>query len=44
MVINARHELILIQARNDNCLMGDPTTLELFKVQANATRVIERDK
>ena len=37
VVINARHELILIRARNDNnCLTGDPAvepTLELFKVQ-----------
>jgi len=37
VVINARHELILIRARNDNnCLMGDPATepmFELFKVQ-----------
>jgi len=36
VVINARHELILIRARNDNnYLMGDPateSTLELFKV------------
>ena len=36
-VVNARHELILIRARNDNnCLTGDPATeptLELFKVQ-----------
>ena len=37
VVINARHELILIRARNDNnCLTGDSATeptLELFKVQ-----------
>ncbi|XP_018314336.1 uncharacterized protein [Mycetomoellerius zeteki] len=37
VVINARRELILIRARNDNnCLIGDSTTeptLELFKVQ-----------
>ena len=37
MVINARHELILIRARNDNnYIVGDPATepmLELFKVQ-----------
>jgi len=35
VVINARHELILIQARNDNCLVGDSATeaLELFKIQ-----------
>ena len=36
VVINARYELILIRARNDNnCLMGDPATeptLELFKI------------
>ncbi|KYN15988.1 hypothetical protein ALC57_11767, partial [Trachymyrmex cornetzi] len=37
VVVNARHELILIRARNDNnCLMGNPATepaVELFKVQ-----------
>ena len=36
VVINARHELILIRARNDNCLTGESATeptLELFKVQ-----------
>jgi len=35
IVINARHELSLIRARNNNCLMGDPVTeptLELFKI------------
>ena len=36
-VINARHELILIQTRNgNNYIVGDPateSTLELFKVQ-----------
>ncbi|XP_011060258.1 PREDICTED: uncharacterized protein LOC105149506 [Acromyrmex echinatior] len=34
LVINARHELILIRAHNDNCLTGDTAiepTLELFK-------------
>jgi len=47
MVINVCHELILIEVRNNNCLTGEPATeptLELFKVQANAARVIERDK
>jgi len=48
VVINARHELILIRAQNDNkCLMGDPATesmLELFKVQWRMPHVIERDK
>ncbi|XP_039306389.1 uncharacterized protein LOC120358032 [Solenopsis invicta] len=37
VIVNARHELILIRARNDNnCLVGDPAMepkLELFKVQ-----------
>ncbi|KYN16366.1 hypothetical protein ALC57_11375, partial [Trachymyrmex cornetzi] len=37
LIVNARHELILIQARNDNnCLVGNPVTeseIELFKVQ-----------
>jgi len=37
VVINARHELILIRSRNDNnCLIGDPTReseIVLFKVQ-----------
>ncbi|KYN27345.1 hypothetical protein ALC57_03271 [Trachymyrmex cornetzi] len=37
VVVNARHELILIRARNDyNCLVGNPATepeVELFKVQ-----------
>jgi len=36
VVINARHELILIRSRNDNnCLIGDPTReleIVLFKV------------
>jgi len=44
MVINARHELILIRARNDNnCLTGDPATepmLELFKVQWRMPHVL----
>ncbi|KYN37225.1 hypothetical protein ALC56_08412 [Trachymyrmex septentrionalis] len=50
VVINARHELILIRARNDNnCLTGDSATeptLELFKVQWRMLHVfvIERDK
>jgi len=37
VIINARHELILIRARNVNkYIMGDPVTeptLELFKIQ-----------
>ena len=37
VVINARHELILIRARKDyNCLVGNPVTeleIELFKMQ-----------
>ena len=37
MIVNARHELILIRARNDyNCLVENPATepeIELFKVQ-----------
>ncbi|KYN18358.1 hypothetical protein ALC57_09333 [Trachymyrmex cornetzi] len=37
VVVNARHELILIRPRNDyNCLVGNPATepeIELFKVQ-----------
>jgi len=37
VIINARHELILIRSRNDNnCLIGDPTRkpeIVLFKVQ-----------
>ncbi|KYM86190.1 hypothetical protein ALC53_04157 [Atta colombica] len=44
VVINARHELILIRARNDNnCLMGDPATeptLELFKIQWRMPHVL----
>ncbi|XP_071629530.1 uncharacterized protein [Temnothorax longispinosus] len=37
VIVNARHELILIRARSDNnCIVGDPATepeIELFKVQ-----------
>ncbi|KYN06986.1 hypothetical protein ALC62_02054 [Cyphomyrmex costatus] len=37
VIVNARHELILIQARNDNnCILGNSATepkVELFKVQ-----------
>ena len=44
VVINARHKLILIRARNDNnCLMGDPATeptLELFKIQWRMPHVL----
>ena len=44
MVINARHELILIRVRNDNnCLTRDPATeatLELFKVQWRMPHVL----
>jgi len=43
-MINARHELILIRARNDNnCLMGDSATeptLELFKIQWRMPHVL----
>ncbi|XP_036145567.1 uncharacterized protein LOC118646548 [Monomorium pharaonis] len=50
VVINARHELILIRARNDNnCLVGDPAQepeIELFKVQWRIPHVLlnERNK
>jgi len=47
VVIFTRHELILIRARNDNCLTGNPateSTLELFKVQWRMPHVIERNK
>ncbi|XP_036149074.1 uncharacterized protein LOC118647742 [Monomorium pharaonis] len=50
VVINARHELILIRARNDNnCLVGDPAQepeIELFKVQWRMPHVLlnERNK
>ncbi|XP_036142928.1 uncharacterized protein LOC118645611 [Monomorium pharaonis] len=44
VVINARHELILIRARNDNnCLVGDPARepeIELFKVQWRMPHVL----
>ncbi|KYQ58434.1 hypothetical protein ALC60_02574 [Trachymyrmex zeteki] len=45
VVINARHELILIRARNDNnCLMGGDSatepTIELFKVQRRMPHVL----
>ncbi|KYN21207.1 hypothetical protein ALC57_06424, partial [Trachymyrmex cornetzi] len=37
LIVNARHELILLRARNDNnCLVGNPVTepeIEIFKVQ-----------
>ena len=37
LIVNARHELILIRARNDyNYLVGNPVTeseVELFKIQ-----------
>ena len=50
VVINARHELILIRARNDNnCLVGDPARepeIELFKIQWRMPHVLlnERSK
>ncbi|XP_036143347.1 uncharacterized protein LOC118645748 [Monomorium pharaonis] len=50
VMINARHELILIRARNDNnCLVGDPAQepeIELFKVQWRLPHVLlnERNK
>ncbi|XP_036140658.1 uncharacterized protein LOC118647460 [Monomorium pharaonis] len=44
VVINARHELILIRSRNDNnCLVGDPARepeIELFKVQWRMPHVL----
>ncbi|XP_018402809.1 PREDICTED: uncharacterized protein LOC108779802 [Cyphomyrmex costatus] len=44
VVINARHELILIRARNDvNCLLGNWTVepkLELFKIQWRMPHVV----
>ncbi|KYN09823.1 hypothetical protein ALC57_18076, partial [Trachymyrmex cornetzi] len=44
VVINARHELILIRAGNDNnCLTGDPATepiLELLKIQWRMPHVL----
>jgi len=44
VVINARHELILIRTDDDNnCLMGDPAiepTFELFKVQWRMPHVL----
>jgi len=50
VVINVRHELILILSRNDNiCLIGNSElepAIDIFKIQimANAACVIERDK
>jgi hypothetical protein len=47
VIVNARHELILIRARNDNnCLVGDPAMepkLELFKVQWRMPHVMLND-
>jgi len=44
VVINARHELILIHSRNDkNCLIGDSTRepeIVLFKVQWRMLHVL----
>jgi len=44
VVVNARHELILIRARSDNnCLVGNPTTepeIDLLKVQWRMPHVI----
>jgi len=44
VVINARHELILIHSHNDNgCLIGDPTRkpeITLFKVQWRMPHVL----
>jgi len=44
VVINARHELILIRSRNDNnCLIDDPTRdpeIVLFKVQWRMPHVL----
>ncbi|XP_036139523.1 uncharacterized protein LOC118644640 [Monomorium pharaonis] len=48
VVINARHELILIRARNDNnCLVGDSAQepeIELFKVQWRMPHVLLNEK
>ena len=50
MVINARHELILIRAHNDNNYLTGDSTIDRVNAQiiqntvANAARVIERDK
>jgi len=49
VVINARHELILIRSRNDNnCLFGDSTLEPVINIiqdtMANATRAVERDR
>jgi len=47
VVINARHELILIRSRNDNnCLIGDPTwdpKIVLFKVQWRMPHVLLKE-
>ncbi|KYN08234.1 hypothetical protein ALC62_00785, partial [Cyphomyrmex costatus] len=47
VVINARHELILIRARNDdNCLVGNSAVvskLELFKIQWRMPHVVLSD-
>ncbi|KYN29107.1 hypothetical protein ALC57_01470 [Trachymyrmex cornetzi] len=44
LIVNARHELILIRSRNDNnCMIGDQAidpTLELFKVQWRMPHVL----
>ena len=43
VIVNARHELILIRTRNDyNCLVGNPvmeSEIELFKVQCQMSHV-----
>ncbi|KAL6266002.1 hypothetical protein P5V15_002852 [Pogonomyrmex californicus] len=49
VIINARHELILIRSRNDNnCLMGNDGVGSCGRLiqdtMANTARVIERDK
>jgi len=50
VVINARHELILIRAHNDNNYLTGDSTIDRVNAQiiqntvANAARVIERDK
>jgi len=41
VVVNARQEMIIIRTRNDNnCLKGNPTEPELFKVQWHMPQVM----
>ena len=47
VIVNARHELILIRSRSDNnCIVGNPATepeIELFKIQWRMPHVILND-